>query len=423
MLHSGRVIITIRRRSLGVAVLLMAVALLVTAAACGGDAAPKPLGPTPTPLPMPPPIDLPTLEGAADLITATEFGPYPGEVGSPTDDIQEQAPEVWINAEPFSLESLRGGVVLIDFWTYTCVNCIRTLPYLRDWHEKYSGLGLTIVGVHAPEFEFEKLRENVEEAVEELSIQWPVVQDNDFLTWRAFNNRFWPAKYLIDKDGIIRYTHFGEGAYDETESEIRNLLLDAGISLAGIPINPDPGPSFDERAYAPSYETGQTRELYTGLNPQFLSQQPYILQPELYTATPDSPVLFMDPGEHRNQFLYVHGMWTPNREHIRHARVTEDLEDYVALQYNATSVNVVLELDEEPYRVYLTQDGAAIPEDDWGQDVQQDENGGTYILVDKDRMYRLIESPEYSGHELKLSSNSDEFTVFAFTFGSYPTGP
>ena len=421
MPHSGKPLPTILRRPLGVAAVLVALVALLTAA-CAGDDAAQPLSATPTPVPDVA-IDLPTLPTPAPDAGRAEFGPFPGEVGSPADDIQVQDPAYFVNSDVFSLEDLRGEVVLIDFWTYTCVNCIRTLPYLKDWHEKYGDLGLHIVGVHTPEFEFEKLRENVEEAIAEFDIGWSVVQDNDFLTWRAFNNRFWPAKYLIDKDGIIRYTHFGEGAYVETEEQIRDLLLDAGVNLAGIAANAQEGPELHERALSGGLTDGQTRELYAGLNSQFYSRQPYILQPELYSNPADSPVEFTDPGDHINNFLYFHGMWTPTLENMRHSRETEDLEDYLVLRYNGTSVNVVLEVEDEPYRVYVTQDDAPVAEADWGVDMQQDEEGGTYIMVDKDRMYRVIESPEYSGHELKLASNSDQFTVFAFTFGSYPTGP
>ena len=425
MLHSGKALQGGLRRPLGAVVVVAALAALLAAACSGGGSAADSSRPTPTPVPDSTPtpdpiIDLPTLQG---LDVATEFGPYPGEVGSPADDFQEQDATSWINTAPLTIEGLRGEVVLVDFWTYTCVNCIRTLPYLRDWHEKYGDLGLTIVGVHTPEFEFEKVRANVEEAMGGFDIGWPVVQDNDYLTWRAYNNRYWPAKYLIDKDGIIRYTHFGEGAYVETEAHIRDLLLDAGVNLAGIAANTQEGPEFHADAFTSGLDGNQTRELYAGLNPQFYSRQPYILQTELYSNPAGGPVVFTAPEELYNNFLYFHGVWTPTLEHMRHARDTENLEDYVILRYNGTSVNVVLEVEEDPYRVYVTQDGLPVPEADWGQDIQQDADGGTFVLVDTDRMYRIIESPEYSGHELRLASNSVGFILFAFTFGSYPTGP
>lgn len=153
----------------------------------------------------------------------------------------------WLNSDPLTLTELIGKVVLVDFWTYTCINCIRTLPYLKDWHEKYTDKGLVIIGVHAPEFEFEKSAANVAEAIKDFEIKYPVMQDNDFSTWKAFNNRYWPAKYLIDQEGNIRYTHFGEGDYDETESAIQELL------------------SVDTPVSNPSYRTyGRTPELYLG---------------------------------------------------------------------------------------------------------------------------------------------------------------
>jgi len=139
------------------------------------------------------------------------------------------APEIipggqWFNSSPLTLAQLKGKVVLIDFWTYSCINCIRTLPYLRSWWDKYKDEGLVIIGVHSPEFEFEKDPDNLAKAISDFNLTYPIVQDNNFATWRAYNNRYWPAKYLIDKSGTIRYSHFGEGAYDETEKNIQELL-------------------------------------------------------------------------------------------------------------------------------------------------------------------------------------------------------
>jgi len=142
----------------------------------------------------------------------------------------------WLNSEPLTMEGLRGDVVLIDFWTYTCINCIRTMPYLRDWNEKYADRGLTMVGVHTPEFDFEKITDNVVAANDELGVVWPVAQDNDFRTWRSYNNRYWPAKYLVDANGVIRYRHFGEGAYEQTEHHIRALMAEAGYEVPDVTI-------------------------------------------------------------------------------------------------------------------------------------------------------------------------------------------
>ena len=142
----------------------------------------------------------------------------------------------WINSEPLTIEQLgdEGQVILIDFWTYTCSNCIHTFPALKDLHEKYSDQGLTIVGVHTPEFQFEHVYENVLKAVAKYELEYPIVQDNEYNTWRAFSNKYWPAQYLLDTQGRLRYRHFGEGRYDETEQAVRALLVEAGNDVSGI---------------------------------------------------------------------------------------------------------------------------------------------------------------------------------------------
>lgn len=147
-----------------------------------------------------------------------EGGPAPEIVGT----------QEWFNSEPLTLAGLRGRVVLIDFWTYTCINCIRTQPHLKAWDERYRDEGLTIIGVHTPEFAFEREADNVERAVREAGLEFPVAQDNEFATWNAYRNQYWPAKYLIDARGNLRYAHFGEGDYEETETAIRGLLAEAG---------------------------------------------------------------------------------------------------------------------------------------------------------------------------------------------------
>ncbi len=133
----------------------------------------------------------------------------------------------WINSDPIrSMNDLKGKVVLVDFWTFGCVNCIHTLPYVKEWHNRYADRGLVVLGVHAPEFQYERKLENVQAAVKRFQIKYPVVQDNDFKFWRAYKNRYWPALFLVDADGIVRYTHYGEGRYRETEGAIVKLLKD-----------------------------------------------------------------------------------------------------------------------------------------------------------------------------------------------------
>jgi len=151
--------------------------------------------------------------------------------------------------------------VLVDSWTYTCVNCIRTMPHLKDWHAKYASKGLVIVGVHSPEFEFEMLTEDVTQNVQDFGLEYPIARDNDFKTWRPFHNRFWPAKYLVDAEDTIRYNHFGVGTYDETESQIRQLLVQASADLSGIP---EGLPAEESKITELGSYRQVTRELYGG---------------------------------------------------------------------------------------------------------------------------------------------------------------
>jgi cytochrome c biogenesis protein CcdA/thiol-disulfide isomerase/thioredoxin len=172
---------------------------------------------------------LAALRGKPKFAAAAASGKLP-VLGQAPDFTNDQR---WFNSKPLTMGALRGRVVLVDFWTYTCINCIATLPYVRAWDERYRGAGLEIVGVHTPEFAFEKSAANVASAIRRDRLRYPVVQDNEFGTWNAFGNQFWPAKYLIDATGQVRYTHFGEGAYAATEAAIRSLLSEAGHRRLG----------------------------------------------------------------------------------------------------------------------------------------------------------------------------------------------
>ena len=342
-----------------------------------------------------------------------------GEVG-------DQAPEFegivnWINSEPLTMESLRGKVVLIDFWTYTCVNCIRTIPYLRDWQAKYAGQGLVIVGVHTPEFDFEKVAENVSRNTEDFGLTYAIAQDNDYGTWNAYANRAWPSKYLIDQDGIVRYTHRGEGRYQETEEWIRGLLEETGADLSGISLNDAPEPSFDRLAYASDLDARITRELYGGWRRNAVPGGLYIAHNAYYVGAAGQVRDYEDPGEHQNQFFYLNGVWETGLESIRHARRTEGLEDYMVLKFAASSVNAVFDPQGEAFEVDVTLDGRPLTQDEAGQDLIV-EAGRSYLLVDSPRLFAVVELGRFEAHELKLASNSDRFALYAFTFGAYDEG-
>ncbi len=423
------------RRSVLIIALIAAVSLL--ALACGSTEDPEPAAaivptaaptsvptamPAPTPVPTQPPADTPTPEPTQPAASLLPSG------GGP----DRRAPELagldgWLNSEPFTLADKQGQVVLVDFWTYTCVNCVRTLPYIKEWHDKYADKGLVILGVHAPEFEFEKIPENVAMARDDHGLEYPIAQDNDHETWRAFENQYWPAKYLIDKDGAIRYTHFGEGAYVETEEQIRDLLSEAGADLTSVAISTEPEREVDLRAFTGEDPFArQTRELYAGFIRNFGALRggspPYVMHEDFYGA-PSQDLAYVDPGEHRNHHIYLQGMWHNGLEELVHARETEDYEDYLAINFMATEVNVVLSEGDEPYDVRITIDGQPLDETQAGADIMFDDDGNSFVRVDASDMYNIVQLPEYSGHELKLTSNSDQLSIFAFTFGSYLETP
>jgi len=435
-----------RTLAIRAAVAIMLGALAIIAAACGSaepttgttttssDAAAS----SPPQAAAAPPSTAETAPTATSA-PAPEPEPTATPAPAPTPVVAEieyiSAPELretgeWINSEPFTLAQMRdeGKVVLVDFWTYTCINCIRTLPYIRSWHDKYAERGLVILGVHTPEFEFEKVYENVVEAAGEFALEYPIVQDNDFGTWRAFNNRYWPAKYLIDHNGKIRYSHFGEGKYDETEMKIREILAEAGYEVDGVSARAQPESQISDEAYSSDVDQAQTRELYAGFERNIgtlrsMTAPPYVAHVEYYDA-PDADILYQDPGEYRNHFLYLNGLWTNGLESLTHARETADYEDYMALKFFGTSANAVMSPGEygAVYEVRVYLDGAPVPSDAAGGDIMYDDDGNSYVAVDASRMYYLIDKDAFGGGELRLTSNSADFSVFAFTFGSYEGG-
>ncbi|MCH2313889.1 MAG: redoxin domain-containing protein [SAR202 cluster bacterium] len=336
--------------------------------------------------------------------------------------IEFDTPGPWINSEPFVLKDKRNEVVLIDFWTYSCVNCIRTLPHLSEWHRKYNEKGLNILGVHSPEFEFEKIYGNVVSAAEDLGIDYPIVLDNDFKIWNTFSNRYWPAKYLLDKDGVIQFKHFGEGGYEETELAIRALLEEAGFDPSDIPTGLNLQQSSDSSNISHSE---QTLELYMGTdrNYKFNFFQPtYIGNTEYYdnirTDAWKKKDIFKSPPNRKKDKVYIEGLWSKEQEYISHSRDTDAYNDYVFLKFSGAEVNVVLGKHNNPYKVLATLDGSPLLESEAGKDIYFDPDGKSFIEVDSSRMYNIVKLKKFDTRELILSSTSSEFSIYSFTFGS-----
>ena len=383
------------------------------AATAAPDDTPEP-PPAPTAAPTEPPPPPPPCEGTTG-----------GKVGNCAPEFA--GTQEWINSGPLSMEELRGKVVLIDFWTYSCINCIRTLPYLRTWYERYADDGLVIVGVHTPEFHFEKVYENVVQATKDDEVTWPVVQDNDFAVWQSYENRFWPAKYLVDQDGVVRYTHFGEGKYGETESEIRKLLEEVGAASAALSM-PLPQDQENDPTFLQEGNRTRTAELFAGWHFVVSHYQAgrglYIGQVDAYNNQRDQIVQLAAPEELTPNLIYFNGPWYIGAESVHHAEATEGYDDYLALVYTARSVNAVLTYESgEPYKVRVTVDGEYLTEENRGEDIMIGEDGESYLWVTAPKAYKVVEHPTWeSEQELRMASMSDDFGLYSFTFGTYQDG-
>jgi thiol-disulfide isomerase/thioredoxin len=285
----------------------------------------------------------------------------------------------WENSTPRTMASLRGSVVLVDFWTYSCINCQRTFPFLRQWWQKYQAQGLVIVGVHSPEFDFEKNVGNVRRAIKDYDIRWPVAVDSNMATWNAFSNQYWPAEYLVDATGHIRHTSFGEGEYDVTERAIQALLGEIGHRVSGALASADPGISADAQS--------ETPETYVG------------------SARGDGSVT-------------LRGNWSDQPDYAQLTALAGSGGAYAEMPYQARRVYMVAAPGSGPVTVRVTLDGRDLQPSQAGASVHVDAAGHSTVLVDHDDLYSLIALPDFSRHVLRLTPEQAGFQLFTFTFGS-----
>lgn len=301
-------------------------------------------------------------------------------------------------------EQLKGKVVLIDIWDYTCVNCIRTLPYITAWNEKYKDKGLVILGVHAPEFEFEKAPENLDSAVKKFNLTYPIIADNDYKIWQSLANNYWPAKYIFDKDGILRASHFGEGEYEVFEAFIQKLLVERDSSIS-LPDLTKPVRETDKPG-AVCYRA--TPETYIGFARSHYGNDG---EPE-----PNKPTQFTLPKELKQDELYLGGTWVVKREYAYPAGGSSSSS--LNMNYQAKEVNLVIHpLATGPFHVEIQQNGKPLAKEDRGTDIIE-ENGKTYIKIDGPRMYNLINNSKFGRATFSLVSDSPNFGAYAFTFTS-----
>lgn len=290
----------------------------------------------------------------------------------------EKAPEFtgishWLNSKPLTMKELRGKVVLIDFWAYSCINCLRTLPHVTSWYDKYKDKGLVIVGVHSPEFEFEKSGANVRKAIEQYGIHYPVAQDNNMATWQAWNNRFWPAEYLVDQQGKVVMHHYGEGHYQETENAIRKLL--------GLGPMPDAVTDKDFSGIG-------SPEMYFGL-----ARLKNLANPK---TKPRLTHTYQLPEKLALNNFALQGQWTLSNEYARQ----KGAKGAIRLRFRAAQVNMVAS-SPTPVKLDIRVDGKPQPA----------------VTVHDSRLYTLYQTDEAGEHTIEIRTTRAGLKAFTFTFG------
>jgi thiol-disulfide isomerase/thioredoxin len=307
----------------------------------------------------------------------------------------------WINSQPLTRASLAGKVVVIDFWTYSCINCLRALPYVEAWSKKYGNEGLVVIGVHTPEFAFEKDPSNIEKAVKDLGVTYPVAIDSDYKIWQAFHNQYWPAHYFIDAKGRIRHHHFGEGEYEGSERVIQQLLAEAGAKSV------DQGTvkvAADGVEAAPSGAGMSSPETYIGYerSEHFVSLEP---------IAHDKKKTYPGPGRLSLNQWGLDGSWTVGQE----MAVLQSAPGKIIFRFHARDLHLVLGPGKggKPVRFKVKLDGSA-PGADRGVDVAPDGTG----VVEQNRLYQLIrQKGAAEDRTFEIEFLEPGVQAFAFTFG------
>jgi thiol-disulfide isomerase/thioredoxin len=307
----------------------------------------------------------------------------------------------WLNSQPLTAASVRGKVVLIDVWTYTCINWLRQLPYVRAWAEKYKNQGLVVIGVHSPEFAFEKNVDNVRRAVKDLNVNYPIAIDSEYAIWRALNNKYWPALYFVDAQGRIRHHHFGEGEYEQSERVIQQLLAEAGRDGIGRELV-----SVDAGGVGAAADWGSLRspEIYLGYERTENFASPG-------GAASDKRRTYAVPARLRLNHWALSGDWTMNRE----AAVLNNASGQIAHRFHARDLHLVMgpAAPGSSVRFRVLIDGKP-PGAAHGIDVDEQGNG----TVTEQRMYQLIRQPKpIADRQFEIEFLDPGVEAFAFTFG------
>jgi thiol-disulfide isomerase/thioredoxin len=309
----------------------------------------------------------------------------------------------WIPSKSLSPDELRGKVVLVDFWEYTCLNCLRTLPYLREWYKRYHDDGFEIIGVHTPEFGFSGNSGNVTDAMKNLGITWPVVVDANFAIWKRFGVNVWPTELLYDREGRLAELQVGEGNYPSTEGNIQKLLRIGNPQLNFPPVMALLSEDSYDKPGAVCYP--QTSEI-------LVRNQP--ISGASNFGDPSDDLNYRDRGNHRDGAVYLSGYWHATKEGV----VYGGGGGYFALAYHAIQVTVVMTADAGATRVDVTQDGKPVARDDAGSDIRYDTNGTSYVEVNAPRAYNLLMNKAFGERELRLTPQGHGVAIYDIAFES-----
>ncbi len=311
----------------------------------------------------------------------------------------------WVNSPPLTPADLRGKTVLVDFFEYTCINCLRTLPYLREWYKRYHKYGFEIVSVQTPEFGFSGEKANVEAAARRLGITWPIVIDANNAIWNRYHNSEWPHEFLFAPNGQLIESFEGEGGYQDTEHKIQLILKVTQPSLdLPAPMALLPQDSYDKPGAVCYPKTAEIVMYHTRIAD---APRGNASQAQFYTDPGGNPI---------DGAVYLQGLW-----HVKpDAAISDGSNGYFALRYHAIQVEVVMRpLNGNPIRVGVTQDGKPVPHDDAGPDVKYDANGNSYVDVNAPRAYDVIMNAQYAPqHELRLMPQSANLGIYDIAFES-----
>jgi thiol-disulfide isomerase/thioredoxin len=322
---------------------------------------------------------------AVSVANLTNYGPAPNIQGI----------SAWINSAPINLSQLRGKIVIVDFWTYSCINCIRSIPHLEAWYNAYGNNGLVIIGVHTPEFQFEHNLTNVQNAVKRFNITYPVALDNNYSTWDAYGNEYWPADYIIDQNGDVRYAVFGEGNYNQTEEVIRALLVNAGYTIPANLTSVPLGVNFSAIG-SPEIYLGYAKEREALGNSQGFS--------------PNNTVNYTISNIALNNTPYLSGKWYNAPDSMIAVNNSK-----IFLIYNAKNVNVVASGNGTNATLVIKLDGKNLTSSYLGSDDKLVGNEAI-VNVSSSRLYNIVSAPSYGWHTLEIDA-SPNFRIYTFTFG------